>query len=154
MDALDKKILHLLQTKATLPLSEISRRVGISKTPCWNRIRAMEESGVIKERITVLDREKIGLPLIIFLSISVGRHSREWTDDFIHTIQKYDQIIEVHRLTGSGADYMIKIVANSIDEYDNFQQTLIGDLEFTKMSSSVSLQELKFSHSLPLGAIK
>ena len=76
MDALDKKILHLLQTKATLPLSEISRRVGISKTPCWNRIRAMEESGVIKERITVLDREKIGLPLVIFLSISVGRHSR------------------------------------------------------------------------------
>ena len=66
MDALDKKILHLLQTKATLPLSEISRRVGISKTPCWNRIRAMEESGVIKERITVLDREKIGLPLVYF----------------------------------------------------------------------------------------
>ena len=154
MDALDKKILHLLQTKATLPLSEISRRVGISKTPCWNRIRAMEETGVIKDRITVLDRDKIGLPLVVFLSISVGRHSREWTEDFIHTIQKYDEIIEVHRLTGSGADYMIKIVAGSIDEYDSFQQTLIGDLEFTKMSSSVSLQELKYSHSLPLEAIE
>ena len=150
MDNLDKKILRILQQNATLPLSEISKRVGISKTPCWNRVRAMEEKGIIKNRITLLDREKIGLPLVIFLSISVGRHSREWTENFAQIIQEHDEIIEVHRLTGSEADYMLKVVASSINEYDKFQQTLIGKLEFTKMSSSVSLQELKCSYSLPL----
>ena len=153
MDELDKKILQLLQSKATLALSEISKRIGISKTPCWTRIKAMEEKGVIKNRVTVLDREKIGLPIVIFLSISVSRHSREWTEKFIRTIREYDEITEAHRLTGSGADYMLKIVASSIDEYDRFQQILIGKLDFTKMSSSVSLQELKYSHSLPLNAI-
>ena len=153
MDQLDKKILLLIQSKATLPLSEISKRVGISKTPCWNRIRAMEEKGIIKNRVTLLDRQKIGLPLVIFLSISVGRHSREWTESFIRIIQAYDEIVEVHRLTGSEADYMLKILARSIDEYDSFQQRLIRKLEFTKMSSSVSLQELKCSYSLPLKSI-
>ena len=150
MDDLDRKILEILQTNATLPLSEISKRVGISKTPCWNRIRAMEEKRIIKGRITLLDREKIGLPLVMFLAISVGCHSREWTENFIQVIQEHDEIIEVHRLTGSESDYMLKVVASSIREYDKFQQTLIGKLEFTKMSSSVSLQELKCSYSMPL----
>ena len=150
MDNLDKKILKILQQNATLPLSEISKRVGISKTPCWNRVRAMEEKGIIKSRITLLDREKIGLPLVMFLSISVGRHSHEWTKNFARIIQEHDEIIEVHRLTGSEADYMLKVVASSINEYDKFQQMLIGKLEFTKMSSSVSLQELKCTYSLPL----
>jgi len=150
MDDLDRKILEILQTNATLPLSEISKRVGISKTPCWNRIRAMEEKRIIKGRITLLDREKIGLPLVIFLAISVGCHSREWTENFIQVIQEHDEIIEVHRLTGSESDYMLKVVASSIREYDKFQQMLIGKLEFTKMSSSVSLQELKCSFSMPL----
>lgn len=150
MDDLDRKILEILQTNATLPLSEISKRVGISKTPCWNRIRAMEEKRIIKGRITLLDREKIGLPLVMFLAISVGCHSREWTENFIQVIQEHDEIIEVHRITGSESDYMLKVVASSIREYDKFQQMLIGKLEFTKMSSSVSLQELKCSFSMPL----
>ena len=150
MDDLDRKILEILQTNATLPLSEISKRVGITKTPCWNRIRAMEEKRIIKGRITLLDREKIGLPLVMFLAISVGCHSREWTQNFIQVIQEHDEIIEVHRITGSESDYMLKVVASSIREYDKFQQLLIGKLEFTKMSSSVSLQELKCSFSMPL----
>jgi Lrp/AsnC family transcriptional regulator len=154
MDESDKKILDLLQINATLSLSEISRRVGLSKTPCWNRIRALEEQGIIKNRITVLDRNKIGLPIIIFLSISVSRHSCEWTKRFIEIVESSDEITEVHRLTGTGADYLLKIVTQSIDEYDHFQQKLIGQLEFTSMSSSVSLQELKHTYKLPLTALK
>ena len=70
MDEIDRKILNLLQTNATLPLSELSRRVGISKTPCWNRIRKLEELGIINQRVTLLDRHKLGLPIVVFLSIS------------------------------------------------------------------------------------
>ena len=150
MDAIDKKILSLIQAKADLTLSEISRRVGISKTPCWNRIRKLEESCIIENRVTILNRYNIGLPIVVFLSISVSRHKSEWTKNFMRMINKFDEIIEVHRLTGSGSDYMLKIVASSIEDYDRFQQKLIEEVEFTSMSSSVSLQEMKHLYGLPL----
>ena len=76
MDKIDKIILTVLQKNATLPLSELSKRVGISKTPCWNRIRKMEEEGIINSRVTVLDNKKINLNIVVFLSVSVSSHSR------------------------------------------------------------------------------
>ena len=153
MDDIDKKILSLLQKNATLPLSELSKRAGISKTPCWNRIRKMEEEGVIKSRVTVLDNKKINLNIVVFLSVSVSSHSKEWMSDFQKILTRYDQIIEAYRLTGSSTDYLLKIVAPSIAEYDNFQQQLINEVKFTKMSSSIALKEIKKIHSLPLDNI-
>ena len=153
MDNIDKKILSLLQNNATLPLSELSKRAGISKTPCWNRIRKMEEEGVIKSRVTVLDNKKINLNIVVFLSVSVSSHSKEWMSDFQKILTRYDQIIEAYRLTGSSTDYLLKIVTSSIAEYDNFQQKLINEVKFTKMSSSIALKEIKKIHSLPLDNI-
>ena len=112
--------------------------------------KKMEEVGVISARTIVLNRKAINLSIVVFLSIRVSHHSKDWIDRFQNIINKYDEIIETHRLTGSDTDYMLKIVAPSIEEYDNFQQKLIGELEFTKMSSSISLQEMKNSHILPL----
>ena len=153
MDDIDKKILSLLQNNATLPLSELSKRAGVSKTPCWNRIRKMEEEGVIKSRVTVLDNKKINLNIVVFLSVSVSSHSKEWMSDFQKLLTRYDQIIEAYRLTGSSTDYLLKIVAPSIAEYDSFQQQLINEVKFTKMSSSIALKEIKKIHSLPLDNI-
>ena len=153
MDDIDKKILSLLQDNATLPLSELSKRAGVSKTPCWNRIRKMEEGGVIKSRVTVLDNKKINLNIVVFLSVSVSSHSKEWMSDFQKILTRYDQIIEAYRLTGSSTDYLLKIVAPSIAEYDNFQQQLINEVKFTKMSSSIALKEIKKIHSLPLNNV-
>ncbi len=154
MDSIDHKILEYLQGNANLPLSELSRRVGLSKTPCWNRIRKLEELGVIEKRVTVLNRNKLGLPIVVFLSLGVSQHSENWTREFTKIISKYPQIVEVHRLTGSTSDYMLKIVASSIEDYDKFQQTLISELDFTSMSSSVSLQQMKYEVSLPLNNLK
>ena len=150
IDTIDQKILVLIQKNAGLPLSEISKRVGISPTPCWNRIKKMEERGVISARTIVLNRKAINLPVLVFLSIQVAHHSGDWILELQNVVDKYDQIIEAHRLTGSDADYLLKVVASSIEDYDNFQQKLIGELEFAKMSSSISLQEMKVSHVLPL----
>ena len=150
IDTIDQKILVLIQKNAGLPLSEISKRVGISPTPCWNRIKKMEERGVISARTIVLNRKAINLPVLVFLSIQVAHNSGDWISKLQNIIDKYDQIIEAHRLTGSDADYLLKVVASSIEDYDNFQQKLIGELEFAKMSSSISLQEMKVSHVLPL----
>ena len=153
MDKVDKIILSALQKNATLPLSELSKRVGISKTPCWNRIRKMEEEGIINSRVTVLDNKKLNLNIVVFLSVSVSSHSEEWLTDFQKILTRYDQIIEAYRLTGSSTDYLLKIVAPSIAEYDNFQQQLINEVKFTKMSSSIALKEIKKIHSLPLDYI-
>ena len=150
IDDLDKKILTLIQKNAGLPLSEISKRVGISPTPCWNRIKKMEEAGVISARTIVLNRKAINLSIVVFLSIRVSHHSKDWITSFQEIIDKNEEIIETHRITGSDADYLLKIVASSIENYDKFQQKLISELDFTKMSSSISLQEMKNSHILPL----
>ena len=153
MDDIDKKILSIIQKDATIPLSELSKKVGISKTPSWNRIRKMEEEGIIKSKVTVLDNKKINLSIVVFLSVTVSSHSKEWLIDFQKILSQYDQIIEAYRLTGSSTDYLLKIVAPSIEEYDKFQQNLINELKFTKMSSSIALKEIKKIHSLPLDYI-
>ena len=153
MDDVDKKILSIIQKDATIPLSELSKKVGITKTPSWNRIRKMEEEGIIKSKVTVLDNKKINLSIVVFLSVSVSSHSEEWLIDFQKILSQYDQIIEAYRLTGSSTDYLLKIVSPSIEEYDKFQQHLINELKFTKMSSSIALKEIKKTHSLPLDYI-
>ena len=153
MDDVDKKILSIIQKDATIPLSELSKKVGISKTPSWNRIRKMEEEGIIKSRVTVLDNKKINLSIVVFLSVSVSSHSEEWLIDFQKILSQYDQIVEAYRLTGSSTDYLLKIVAPSIEDYDKFQQQLINEVKFTKMSSSIALKEIKKIHSLPLDYI-
>ena len=153
MDKIDKIILSIIQKNATIPMSELSKKVGISSTPCWNRIKKMEEEKVINSKITILNNEKINLPIIVFLSISVSNHTEQWLNNFTEVINKFDQIIEVYRLAGSNNDYQLKIVTNSIQSYDEFQQQLIKEIECTNMSSSITLKEIKKNNYLPLDYI-
>ena len=150
MDNIDKKIIFILQRQADLPLSEISKRVGLSQTPCWNRIRKLEEDGVIEKKVTLINKKKVNLPIIVFLMITVRNHNSDWMEKFSQILKKYKNILEAHRITGSQADYIIKVVAESIEEYDEFQQVLIKNIEFNSMSSGISLQELKSTTILPI----
>ena len=150
MNLIDRQILRSIQLKVDLPLSELANSVGISKTACWNRIRKLEEAGVIQGRYAKLCRFSIGLPVVVFLAITVRGHTKEWINQFKKLINEYPQIIEVHRLTGLGADYQLKIVCKSIEDYDALQQELIGKIEFNSMSTQVSLFELKDSPALPI----
>jgi len=150
MDYIDKKIIFILQRQADLPLSEISKRVGLSQTPCWNRIKKLEEDGVIEKKVTLINKRKVNLPVTVFLMITVRNHNSDWTNKFSEILKKYKNILEAHRITGSQADYIIKVVAESIEEYDEFQQVLIKNIEFNSMSSGISLQELKSTTILPI----
>ena len=150
MDCIDKKIIFILQRQADLPLSEISKRVGLSQTPCWNRIRKLEEDGVIEKKVTLINKKKVNLPITVFLMITIRNHNSDWMNKFSEILKKYKNILEAHRITGSQADYIIKIVAGSIEEYDEFQQVLIKNIEFNSMSSGISLQELKSTTILPI----
>ena len=150
MDYIDKKIIFILHRQADLPLSEISKRVGLSQTPCWNRIRKLEKDGVIEKKVTIINKRKVNLPITVFLMITVRNHNSDWIKKFSEILKKYKNILEAHRISGSQADYIIKIVAGSIEEYDKFQQVLIKNIEFNSMSSGISLQELKSTTILPL----
>ena len=153
MDDIDKKILAELQKNSSKPLSELSKKVGLSNTPCWNRIKKLEEEKVIKSKTIIIDNKKINLPITVFLSISIQNHTDVWLKNFEKVVNKYDQIIEVHRLTGNDSDYQITILSPSIVEYDNFQQKLIKEIECTNMSSHISLQTIKKSSKYPLNFV-
>jgi len=150
MDKIDKEILKIIQINATIPLSELSRKVGISSTPCWNRIKKMEEEKIILSRVTLIDNRKVNLPNIAFLSVQAPMHSDEWLEKFIVTIKKYDQIIETHRISGSH-DYILKILfSSSIEDYDAFQQKFIRETGCINMQTSFSQQVIKFSKNIPI----
>ena len=153
MDNIDKKILEELQKNSSQPLSELSKKVGLSNTPCWNRIKKLEEEKIIKSKSIIIDNKKINLSITVFLSISIQNHTAEWLKNFQKVVNKYDQIIEVHRLTGSNSDYQITILSPSIEEYDKFQQILIKEIECTNMSSHISLQTIKKNFKYPLNYI-
>ena len=152
MDLIDKKILSILQTDTSLPLSTIAKKIGLSTTPCFNRIKKLEEDGIIKKRVAIIDNYKINLPIIVFLSITVAQHSREWLDEFVNKITSFQEVIEMHRLTGD-TDYLIKVVAGSIEEYDKFNQKLIKEINFRSLKSNIVLKEIKNTNELPLDHI-
>ena len=151
MDNVDLKILNKLQKEPDIAVLALSRFVGLSKTACWNRLQRLEERGIITGRLVQMDRHKLGLPVVIFLSITVGQHTPAWVEQFRQVIDDYPEIMEVHRLTGEGADYQLKIVSPSIEAYDVLQQSLISKIKFTSMATRISLSEMKSTPHLPLG---
>ena len=154
MDDTGLKLIKQLQVSADLSLAELSRRVGISKTACWNRMQKMEEEGIVLGKQVLFDRNSLGLKIVVFLSITVGRHSTDWVEKFTEVIEKFPEIVEVHRLTGEGADYQLKVVSPSIELYDLFQQNLISKIDFTSMSTKMSLKQLKDTSLLPLSHLE
>ena len=150
MDYIDKKILSELQKNSSIPLAQLSRNVKLSNTACWNRIKKLEEEKVILSRTVIIDNEKINLSITVFLMISIQNHTQEWLKNFENIVKKYDQIVEVHRLTGSNFDYQLKILSSSIQEYNKFQQIIINEMECTNMSSHISLQTIKKNKYIPL----
>ncbi len=149
LDKIDIQILKILQKDVTKPLTEISKKIGISKTPCWNRIKKLEEEGVILSKVAILDNKKINLPLIAFLSISIPNHTQEWLIKFTKIINQYNQIVETHRVAGS-SDYILKILVPSMDEYDKFQQILINETGCINMQTSFSQREIKKNYNVSL----
>lgn len=152
MDLLDKKIISIIQNDSSLPLATIAKRIGLSTTPCFNRIKKLEEDGVIKKRVAIIDHNKINLPIVVFLSISVEQHSKEWLENFVEKLTRYDEIVEMYRLTGD-SDYLMKVMAKSIEAYDKFNQQLIKEINFRSLNSNIVLKEIKNTTVLPLDNI-
>ncbi|PPJ49091.1 ArsR family transcriptional regulator [Rhizobium sp. KAs_5_22] len=146
-DLIDRKILDLLQRRDR-PVSEIADEVGLSQTPCWRRIRRMEEAGVIRKRVTLVDPKKAGVPMIVFIAITAPRHEMAWLVRFRELIENIPQIVEAYRLTGT-VDYILKVMVPDVEAFDQVYKSMIEQLEFSQINSSISMEELKFTTAVP-----
>ena len=149
MDEFDKKILTLLQADASLSNSDIAERVGLSPTPCWRRIRMMEEAGIIKRRVAVLDRQKLNVGVTVFVSVRTNRHHQEWLDKFSEVVGSIPEVVEFYRMAGD-VDYLLRVVVPDIAAYDGVYKRLIEQIDLFDVSSSFAMEELKWTTAVPL----
>ena len=149
LDDLDRNILSLLQEDCSLPLDEIARRLGASKTPVWNRIRKLKAAGVIRAEVAVLDPEKVGLDTCFFVLIRTAQHDAAWLARFLRAVRDRPEVLEAHRLAGD-IDYILKVRVPNARAYDTFYQALIKEVSIFNVTSSLSMEEIKATTALPL----
>ena len=125
MDAIDKKILNILQQDASLPIAEIAKRVGLSVTPCWRRVQRLDEIGVIRRRVALLDPQKVGANISVFVSVRTNEHSADWLKTFADTVAAMPEVVEFYRMSGE-IDYLLRVVVPDIEHYDAFYKKLIS----------------------------
>jgi Lrp/AsnC family transcriptional regulator len=149
MDAIDRKILTVIQGDASLSVAEIGSRVGLSSTPCWKRIQRLEAEGVIQKRVALVDQDKIGLGITVFVSIETGDHSQDWLDRFAQTVSAMPEVMEFHRMAGD-VDYMLRVVVPDIQGYDTFYKKLIATVPLKDVTSRFAMEKIKYTTALPV----
>ncbi|TDQ63733.1 Lrp/AsnC family transcriptional regulator [Maritalea mobilis] len=149
MDKIDRKILALLQKDATMPVAEIGRKVGLSTTPCWRRIQKMEEDGVIKRRVAVLNPAKVNAGVTVFVSVRTNQHNESWLKKFASVVEAHDEVVEFYRMSGD-VDYVLRVVVPDIAHYDRFYQKLISEMSMSDVSSAFAMEQIKYTTALPL----
>ena len=149
LDIRDRRLLELLQQDAATPVNELADAVGLSASACWRRIKAMEEDGLISRRVVLVDRKKSNVGMTIFVAVKTSRHSIEWLAEFRKAVNEIPEIVEAYRLTGD-MDYLLRLVVPSVEVYDAVYKELITRIEFTDITSSISMEELKFTTAIPM----
>ncbi len=142
LDRLDREILRLISVDASLSLADIAAKVGLTPTPCWKRIRRMEQDGIIQRRVAVLDPVKVGLAVSVFVAIETADHSSEWLARFAKVIADTPEIVDAWRMSGE-VDYLLHVVVPDIASYDNFYRKLIGSIPLRNVSSRFSMERMK-----------
>jgi Lrp/AsnC family transcriptional regulator len=149
LDAIDRKILTVLQQDASLSVAEIGDRVGLSSTPCWKRIQRLEADGVITRRVALVDQDKIGLGLSVFVSIESGDHSEAWLKTFADAVSAMPEVIEFYRMAGD-VDYMLRVVVADMRAYDIFYKRLISTVALKNVTSRFAMEKIKSVTALPV----
>jgi Lrp/AsnC family transcriptional regulator len=149
LDRFDRRILSLLQEDASLSNAEISERVGLSANACWRRTKRLEEQQIIRRRVALLNQEKLELKVTVFVGIRTNQHNEQWLARFADGIREIPEVIEFYRMSGD-IDYMLKIVARDIEDYDRVYKKLIAVAPLHDVSSSFAMERIKSTTALPL----
>ncbi len=149
LDAIDKRILAIVQLNASLAIAEIAHRVGLSQTPCWKRLQRLEQTGYIKRRVAILDQAKLGLGLTAFVSIEVGEHSAATQQQFTAEVMKMREVLDVFRMAGD-VDYMLRVVVRDTAAFDAFYKRLTAIAPLKSVKSRFALEGLKAETALPI----
>lgn len=147
-DEADKKILRILQEDASLPVARIAERIGLSSTPCWNRIRRLEAEGFIRGRVALLDPERMNVGVTVFVRIRTSHHNYDWFERFAKAVEPIEEVVEFYRMSGD-IDYLLRIVVPDIRSYDAVYRQLISAIDLSDVSSSFALETIKSTTRLP-----
>ena len=148
IDAVDRRILFELQHDATLSVDQLSERVGLSRNACWRRVRILEEEGVITGRVALVDPEKVGLGLAVFIMVRTSHHEPDWLVRFREAVSAIPEITGVYRMTGD-LDYVLRARVPDVKAYDRLYQRLIAKVSLTDVSASFVMEEIKETTALP-----
>src|SRR5471032_1887915 len=153
MDSVDARILDLIQHDAALSVAEVAERVGLSSSPCWRRIRRLEEAGVIQRRVTILDRERLGLDFEVYCTAKLSLPSRENLEAFEAAIAGWDEVVQCATVTGA-ADYELRIVTRDMHAFDSFLRERLLSLGLvSNIESRIVIRSVKNTTAAPLGLI-
>lgn len=146
---MDRRLLALLQRDADLSMDALAEAVSLSRNACWRRVRRMQEAGVIRGRVALVDPAALGLPLSVFAMIRTARHDPEWLGAFERAVREMPEIVGAHRLSGD-LDYVLRIRVASVQDYDAFYKRLIARVPVSDISASFVMQDIKDTTALPV----
>ncbi len=142
LDRVDRAILRLLAEDASLSLGDIAAKVGLTQTPCWKRIRRMEQDGIIRRRVAVLDPAKVGLPVSVFVAVETADHSSEWLARFAAVVRDTPEIVDAWRMSGD-VDYLLHVIVPDIAAYDMFYRRMIAAVPLRNVTSRFAMERMK-----------
>ncbi|MGO9673996.1 MAG: Lrp/AsnC family transcriptional regulator [Methylocella sp.] len=149
IDAIDKRILRIIQKDASLSINEIASRVGLSQTPCWKRLQRLEAAGVIKRRIALLDPMKLGLGITVFVTIEVGDHSAAAQKRFAAELVAMEEVMDFYRMAGE-VDYLLRVIVPDTAAFDEFYKRLIDIMPLKNVTSRFALENIKSETAFPI----
>lgn len=149
MDEIDRQILQLLQHDASLSVREIGETVGLSPTPCWRRIKNLEDDGVITGRVALINPEAVNLGVTALVMVRTNEHNKDWLARFVAGIERFEEVVEAFRTSGE-IDYLLKVRVPDIAAYDAFYQRLIEEVDLYDVRTTFVMEEIKNTTVVPL----
>ncbi|MHB8528331.1 MAG: Lrp/AsnC family transcriptional regulator [Caulobacteraceae bacterium] len=154
LDAVDTRILDLIQHDAALSVAEIAERVGLSSSPCWRRIKRLEEEGVILRRVAILDREKLGLNFEVYCTVKLSLPTKDNLDTFETSVKRWPEVVQCATVTGA-ADYELRIVTADMHAFDTFlRETILSLGLVSNIESRIVIRSVKNATQVPLGLVE
>ncbi|MGF1690403.1 Lrp/AsnC family transcriptional regulator [Photobacterium kagoshimensis] len=150
IDQIDRTLLRLLQQDGTLSLAELADQVNLTTTPCWKRLKRLEESGILRQRVALLDPIQLGLSFTAFVQIKTSDHSKEWYKTLVAAVADFPEVMEFYRMAGE-YDYMMKVQVADMAAFDQFYKKMVNSIEgLTNVTSTFAMEPLKYTTALPL----